>query len=303
VSLTAAQLEARRSGCGGADAAAALGVSKIKTMRQLYGEKRGELEEAPGDEEVRWWGEALEPIVRQKYAERTGYEVRRPTQTLWSDKHPFMCAHLDGYVDTPRRGYEGKTAFLSTGWGEEGTDEIPVDYVIQVQHYMVITALPVFDVCSLIHRRFAYYEVPEDRELQEMIVEGEADFMRRVREGDPPPIDYTHRSALELLRRLYPGTNGKRMAANQLAIAKREAMEQMAEAEKNAKAEKDAAKAWLLDFMGEAALLAFPDGKAFRRQTTKRAAYAVDATEYVDARMVKDKSHFLTKHTTEPAGT
>jgi putative phage-type endonuclease len=288
--LTAIQIVERQSGVGGSDSAPALGLSKRKTSRQLFHEKRGELEPDVYDQEAIWWGNALEPIVRQKYSEVSGNVVRLPEGTIWHPVHDFMCAHIDGYVDntSPKRGYEGKTAFHSTGWGEEGTDQIPTEYLMQVQHYMAVTGLPVFDVSCLIGRRFAFYQVEADLELHEMIIEGERDFMRRVRENDPPPLDYTHKTALDVIKKLYPGTNGTRLVATVESIEWRAAMDQAAEAEKLAKREKESYKARLLEFMGEAALLAFPDGKAFRRQTTNRKSYIVDATSFIDARFVND---------------
>lgn len=289
--LTAEQLAERARGIGGSDCAAALGLSKRKTARELYHQKRGELPPDELDEEFAWWGNMLEPVVRQRYAEKTGNVVRVPTGTIWHAVHAFMCAHIDGYVDnrTPRRGYEGKTAFRSTGWGEEYTDQVPIDCLMQTQHYMIVTDLPVFDVCVLISRRFAYYEVPRgDAEMQEMIIEGEHDFMRRVREGDPPPLDYAHKTALDVVKKLYPGTNGARLIADTHAIAVRQEMERFTEAEKAAKQGKEARKAELLELMGEAALLAFPDGKCFQRKTVDRKGYTVEPTSYVDFRLVND---------------
>jgi putative phage-type endonuclease len=292
MSLTAEQVQSRQVAVGGSDAATALGLSSRKTARQLYHEKRGEIAPDIYDEEVIWWGNALEPVVRQKYAEVTGNIVRLPLDTIWHPQHDFMCAHIDGYIDntTPRRGYEGKTAFHSTGWGDEGTDQVPIDYLMQVQHYMIVTELPVFDVCCLIGRKFAFYEIEAgDAEFREMMIEGERDFMRRVREGDPPPLDYKHRTAIDVVKKIYPGTNGKRMVADADAITCREAMAKWAADEAQAKRNKEACKAQLLDIMGEAALLAFADGKAFRRQKTKRADYSVDATEFIDVRFVNDR--------------
>lgn len=289
MALTAQQLETRKTGVGGSDCAIVLGQSKWMTARQLYHEKRGEFVR-PVDEqenEVQWWGRMLEPVVRQKYAERTGRTVMVPADTIRSEEHPFMLAHIDGYTDDGR-GYEGKTAMLSTGWGEEGTDAIPTEYLLQVHHYMIVTKLPVFDVMTLIGRKFSYYEVPADPELHAMIIEAEAEFMRRVREGDPPALDYQHKTAIECLKRLYPGTNGIRLVASAEAIRCRAGMDAAAEIVKTQKAIQEGWKAQLLEIMGESALLAFDDGKCFRRQQASRAAYTVEATSYVDTRFVND---------------
>lgn len=288
MTLTPEQVSARRSGIGGSDAAAALGLSKFKTARQLYHEKRNEIPVEEPDPELIWWGNALEPIVRQRYAETRGYTVLLPKETLWHPEHSFMCANLDGYVESPRRGYEGKTAWTSIGWGEEGSDQVPSEYNLQVHHYMIVTGLPVFDVACLIGRKIVYYEVAADPELHEMIIAGEREFARRVREGDPPPFDYDHPTTLQLVKRIYPGTNGERVDASPAAIEWRAKMEEATEAERIAKAAKEGYRAHLLAEMGECALLAFPDGKCFRRQLARRASYTVDETSYVDARLVKD---------------
>jgi putative phage-type endonuclease len=290
MSLTAEQLKARETGIGGSDAAAALGLSKRKTALELYLEKRGDIvrEEIPEDNEVIWWGRALEPIVRQRYAEKTGRVVLLPEGTLCHPAYGFMLAHVDGIIQGEKRGYEGKTAFHPGGWGEEGTDQIPPEYLLQVHHYLTVTEFEVWDVAVLIGRTFQTYEVAADREMSEMLIAGEADFMRRVREGDPPPLDYDHATARDVVKKLYPGTNGVRLVASETAIAWRQQLDAAIATEKAAKANVESLKSRLLEEMGEAALLAYPDGKAHRRQKTDRAGYTVEPTSYIDFRLVND---------------
>lgn len=183
-------LQDRMSGLGGSDAPAALGLSKWKTPLALYMEKRGELPAQPENEPMRW-GTRLEPIVRQEYAERTGEVVRLPEGLLRHPQHPWMLATVDGVTDSQRL-VEIKTARTAEGWGEPGTDEVPQAYLIQVQHYLAVTALPVADVAVLIGGQdYRQYEVPADPELQELIIEQEAAFWRAVQEGTPPnPVTY-----------------------------------------------------------------------------------------------------------------
>lgn len=178
-------LSERRRGIGGSDAAAVLGMSKWKSPLQVWMEKRGELVDQP-DSEPMLWGRALEPVIRQQYAERTGRVVRLPEGILWHPKHPFMLATVDGVTDDSRL-LEIKTARTAESWGEPGTDEIPQAYLIQVQHYLSVTVLPVADVAVLIGGSdFRLYEVESDPELQELIIEGEAGFWKMVEAGTPP---------------------------------------------------------------------------------------------------------------------
>jgi putative phage-type endonuclease len=287
--LTQEQHEARAERLGGSDCAAALGLSRWKTSLQLYLEKRGELATDRGESDEQWFGTAIEPVVRQWYAERSGRTVRLPVGSLLHPVHQWMVAHLDGYSigSGDCRGYEGKSAVSSAGWGLEHTDQIPIDAFMQVQHYMIVTGLDVFDVVCLVGRRFKSYEVVADAELHQHIVAGERAFMERVKAGDPPPLDYRHRTALDLVRRLYPGTNGARMQATDDALQWRAKMEAAAEVERSAAREKNAARAALLHIMGESALLDFSDGKSFRRLEVSKGAYTVEAQTYIDARMVR----------------
>lgn len=289
MALTQEQHEARAERLGGSDCAAALGLSRWKTALQLYLEKRGELSTDRGETDEQWFGKAIEPVVRQWYAERTGRTVRLPVGSLLHPEHQWMVAHLDGYSvgSGKTRGYEGKSAVSSAGWGLENTDQIPIDAFMQTQHYMIVTGLDVFDVVCLVGRKFKSYEVQADAELQEYIVAGEQEFMERVKSGDPPPLDYSHRTALELVRRVYPGTNGEILKANEDALKWRSTMEAAAEIERNAKREKDSARAALLHLMGEAAMLEFPDGRSFRRMQVTKAAYHVEGSTYIDARMIR----------------
>jgi predicted phage-related endonuclease len=199
-----------------------------------------------------------------------------------------MLAHVDGIIRDEPRGYEGKTAFHGAGWGEEGTDEIPREYLLQVHHYLTVCDFDVWDVAVLIGRSFKVYEVERDLEMSEMLIAGEAEFMRRVREGDPPGLDYDHPTARDVVKKLYPGTNGARLVANDEAIGWREQLAKATAAEKEAKATIESLKARLLEHMGEAAILAFPDGKAYRRQLVQRAGYTVEPAEYIDFRMIND---------------
>lgn len=183
-------LEERRKGIGGSDIAAIMGLSPWKTAYQVYQEKRREVNDWQGNEATDW-GKRMEPAIRKWYSDQTGRSVRLPEKIMVNPKHPFMLASLDGFTDDPR-GVEIKTARSMKGWGEPGTNEIPDYYLLQVQHYMVVTGFPVFDVpVSIGGGSPALYEVPFDRELGEMIIEACAAFWQRVQDGNPPdPVSY-----------------------------------------------------------------------------------------------------------------
>jgi len=186
----ALDLEARKKGIGGSDAGAVLGISPWKTPLQVYMDKVGAADPIQ-DNDSMFWGRTLEPVIRQRYADVTNRKVVVPDTLITHPKFEFMIGNLDG-ITSDNRVLEIKTARSAEGWGEPGSNEIPDSYMIQVQHYMLITAIPVADVAVLIGGSdFRIYEVPAEPELMELMIEKETGFWSRVINRDPPePITY-----------------------------------------------------------------------------------------------------------------
>lgn len=182
-----AWLQERRTGIGGSDAAAVLGLSRWRSPLDVYHEKCGDALQREETPSMRW-GKVLEPVVLQAYSDYTGREVLAPSVPLIRhEERPWMLASLDGYT-RDQRIVEAKTSRAGDGWGEPGTDEIPTEYLLQVQHYMIVTAFSVADVAVLIGGHdFRVYEVPADPELQQLMLAHEAEFWLTVQSEVPPP--------------------------------------------------------------------------------------------------------------------
>lgn len=202
-------LAQRRTGIGGSDVAAILGLSPWRTPYQVWEDKTGrsdEQEETP----ALYWGRLLEDPIRQAYADRTGLTVTKPDRMFTSEAHPFMLANLDG-IASDGRIVEFKTTSRADGWGEEGSDEIPDYYQTQVQHYMSVMGAERADVGVLIAGRdFRIYTVEADAELQQMLIEEEAKFWELVKTDTPPGINCTADAA----RRWRTATAKKVLAAD-----------------------------------------------------------------------------------------
>ncbi len=180
-------LAERRLGLGGSDAAAAVGLSKWKTPLQLYLEKIGETIDE--DENAAMYrGRVLEPSVRQWYCDETGRTVETPRSIIRHAQHPFMLASLDG-IASGEIIVDFKTARNRAGWGDPGTDEVPLEYLIQVQHYMAVAGMVRAELAVLFGDfEFSIYPVDADPELQALLVEREAEFWNMVQGRTPPEI-------------------------------------------------------------------------------------------------------------------
>ena len=135
--LTPEQLLLRKTGIGGSDAAAIVGLGKYSTPLSVYLDKTTDV--VKETTEIMTRGNVLEPFVQSLFERKTGWKVQNNLQTQRNPDHPFMLANLDGLLPSERAIAEFKTAVYTKGtkeeWGDEGTDEIPKHYLIQVAHY------------------------------------------------------------------------------------------------------------------------------------------------------------------------
>lgn len=197
-------LAERATGIGGSDAAAVCGCSPWATPLDVYTEKVQYLDGygGHGGEETTAMrrGTLLEPAVLQMYTDETGHVVRKPENAIVSKELPFMRANLDGVTLEWTIGIEAKTALWrqppgntdpAKRWGDPWTAEIPLVYLFQVQHNMIVAGLDVFHVPVLFGDfEFAIYEVRADREFQELLMAEEARFWAMVEARTPPdPIN------------------------------------------------------------------------------------------------------------------
>jgi putative phage-type endonuclease len=192
----------RRKGIGGSDAAAALGLSRWKSPLRLYLEKIGEVE-SDADTEAAYWGNILEDIVAKEFERRTGKKVQRVNAILIHPKYEWMLANIDRKVVGENALLECKT---TSEWNkaEWKDDEIPQEYIFQLQHYLAVTGYEKAYIAVLIGgNKFIWKEVARDNELIEMIIEGEKKFWEKVVSRTPPDLDGS-KDAAEILKYLYP---------------------------------------------------------------------------------------------------
>ena len=209
--LTLEQKEFRKTGLGGSDAPAVVGLSPYKSPFQLYLEKRGE---APEEEEATLameLGNLLEEPIAQLYVKKTGRQIRRhPTRV--SAEHPHMLVNVDRIVVNDPRGpgyLEIKTANDWVGNGIHGLDDLPDHFYIQGQHGLAVTEWQWMSFAILVGgSRFVWFDLTRNDEVIAELIKQEAEFWERVQTGKPPEIDGSERTG-ELIKRMYPKDTGK----------------------------------------------------------------------------------------------
>ncbi|MDE2102932.1 MAG: YqaJ viral recombinase family protein [Patescibacteria group bacterium] len=185
----------RRTGIGGTDAASIMGLG-YQTPYDLWELKTGRRapEDLSGLEAVRL-GARLEAVVADEYADRAGAPLLHVRETLRRADKPWMFAHVDRTALTASGpvGIEIKTAGLvgvaGAEWGEDGSDEVPAGYLVQVQWYMAVTQWQLFRIVALLGGRgIRVYEIPRDPEIIDALEQQAEQFWACVQADFQPPI-------------------------------------------------------------------------------------------------------------------
>jgi putative phage-type endonuclease len=206
-------LTVRRSGIGGSDAAAAVGLNPYKSMLELWLEKTNRDTDLPKPNpddttEPVYWGTLLEPIVAASYTKQTGNRVRRVNAVLRHPNIPWMLANLDREVV----GVPGLQILECKTAGEFGSrlwrDGVPEYVELQVMHQLAVTGKQAADVAVLLcGQKLDVHRIERDDALIARLIELEAAFWWYVETDTPPPADGSE-SADRALRCLYPGAGG-----------------------------------------------------------------------------------------------
>lgn len=198
----------RNTGIGASDAPAVLGLSPWRTPLEVFLEKTGRA--APQAESLPMRiGKALEPVVLEAFSERTGLTVARRQERIYCPRFPWRWATVDAIAGDAL--VEAKTSGEFAEWGDEGTDQIPRHYIVQVQHALACTGLKLAYVPVLIAgREFRVYEIARDESIIEVVTEWEREFWARIERNDPPPLTNAND-----VRIRWPEDNGRIVVANE----------------------------------------------------------------------------------------
>lgn len=177
----------RKTYIGGSDIAAVMGVSRWKTPLQLWAEKTGEVEPKDlSDVEAVQLGIELEDFCAKKFEKVTGMAVRRSPQRYTYKMYPYMACQVDRLVTGTDELLEVKTC---SAWKEKEWqgEDIPVEYVLQVQWQLMVTGRSVGHICVLIGgQKFIYKKIDADQAMFDQMKEAAILFWNMVQTHTPP---------------------------------------------------------------------------------------------------------------------
>ena len=287
-------LEARKTGIGASEAAAAIGVSPWSSPMQLWGEKTGRIEPDDLSEVERvQWGTILEPIIGEEYSRRTGRHVGHNAayEIVRHPNHDCMQATLDFRQHADDHAGPGVLETKTTSeWNKaDWQGEPPLHYQIQLQHQLACTDHSWGTLAALVGGQELFWIDFErnDRFIAAMI-EAEARFWDHVTSDTPPPVDGSIVTA-DALRQLYGKDDGETIALPAESIVWDEKLVEVKAYIKELKADQVALENNLKAAMQDAAYGRLPNGGRYSWKTITRHEQAREAreTQYRQFRRMK----------------
>lgn len=196
-------LEFRKSGIGGSEAAAILGLSPWKSNIELWEEKTGKADpkDVSNNLAVEYGKKAEEHLTALFRLDHPELRVESPKDYVY--KRGFMFASLDGEL-TDEKGRQGileikTTEIFASMAKEKWKDKVPDNYFWQVIHYMIVTdakfailsaQLKSTDNSGDLYKRTMEYRFERSELMQEMkyLYLKEKEFWDYVQKGIRPPL-------------------------------------------------------------------------------------------------------------------
>jgi len=185
-------LAERKTGIGGSDAAAVLGVSPYKSALDLWREKVSDESESDAATTVMLMGNYLEPLAADLYAQETGRQMRRQPLRRHPE-HTFMIGNVDRQIladDLRSTGVlEIKCPGLRVFAGVKAKG-LPDHMTVQLMHYLAVLGYSwgSFALLCRENGQLIHFDLEADPQLIATIVEREHEFWTKyvVPRVEPP---------------------------------------------------------------------------------------------------------------------
>ena len=186
----------RAKGIGSSEIDALGGKPKYDTALELWTKKTGKVEGTVQNEYM-YWGLVHEPNVKREYVKRTGNKVFYRPRTLFVSKaNSVFRVTPDGLLlggDRHRKvSLQIKCTDVRKGWGEEGTDQIPMHIHYAAQWEMGILG-PEWVRCDFAvlfsgNDFRMYYAERNDKVIKELQKRADTFWKRHVLTNKPPDL-------------------------------------------------------------------------------------------------------------------
>ena len=196
-------LEIRKTGIGGSDASAILGLNPYYSPFDVYADKIGVRPPVVDNEAMRQ-GRDLEEYVAKRFCESQGKKVRRINAILQHEEHSFLIGNVDRVLVGEDAGLECKTTSVLNK-SKFNLGEYPTNYYAQCVHYMALTGAARWYLAVLVlNKGFHVFEIDRDEAEIAALIETEKNFWNNHVVNNIPPDPDGMESTGETIKAMFP---------------------------------------------------------------------------------------------------
>jgi putative phage-type endonuclease len=300
---------------GSSDVAVILGVSPFGSAWDVWSRVRGDVGYDQLDTASMARGRMLETALLARYGLDLGLSIvpgpaihQAPVvgPEPWMHDRPDAWAGLAGAP--PDRVVEAKTShYLDAehGWGVEGTDQVPLHYLVQTVWHMACCDLPRCDLVAFgtVRDDLRVYTIRRDLALEKKVVNKARAWYQRHIEGDlQPPADDTE-ACRRALAAAYRARNGEKSTrpvreADDGDLHLVERLRDLRAAEDDLEAQRKTIEAQLMQRLGEAGELRTRGGVRLVTWSDRKGRESLDSKA-----LRRDHPEIAAKYTTTSAPT
>lgn len=205
------QKKLRKTGIGGSEVAAILGLSPWKTAVDVYLDKISDVVEKDESNERQEAGNMLEDALRKWFERRTGKKVIMPVMEkepfFRHAKYPFLFVTPDGLIEGRQEGLELKNVDkdFSILWPKnQDANQVPKMYQVQCMHGLEVMDYEEWSLAPLIGGNdFRIYEIKRNKNIGSDLIELVVHFWENHVLKRIPPAPSNPRDTVKL----YPAHN------------------------------------------------------------------------------------------------
>ena len=167
---------------GASKSGSILGINPWKTAVDVYYEKVNKVTDFPDNLNM-WLGRELEPVIKKRFEEETGYKVRNDHKIRVDSEFEFLTTNLDGMVVGEKVPVEYKALGRWDG-------EIPDYYFSQVQHQIMVSESEYAYFVVLVlssQKSFVIQKIERNDEFIGLMREEEVSFWNENVMSETPP--------------------------------------------------------------------------------------------------------------------
>lgn len=194
-----------RSGIGSTVISAIVGLNPYKTKFDAWLDLKGN---APAQEQsdLMKWGLRMEPVIASAYADETGNVIVKPQGVYQHPKFGFMTGSPDYFLRDKPEGIDAKNIrFKTEEWGEEGSDKVPAQYLIQAQWFMTLFKAQAWSIPALFGgSKLEIFRIEQNDRLEASLLEAAEEFWNRYIIGSEEPTIEDSPKVREWIKSKYP---------------------------------------------------------------------------------------------------